>query len=169
MYPTQYTIIFFVKKKPPINGPYFALKWKIEYHKKVNSYSMVNSFWSSSQEKLFSELKTGPEGLSTEAANTILQQENKKKKKKSKWRRDIEMFLGQFRSPLMLMLVGAVILSSFVGEASDVFIILFILLATGILGFFQERNAGDAIAKLQSMIQLKNTVIRDGKAMEIHS
>ena len=69
----------------------------------------------------------------------------------------------------MLMLVGAVILSAFVGEASDVFIILSILLATGILGFFQERNAGDAISKLQSMIQLKNTVLRDGKEITIHS
>ena len=69
----------------------------------------------------------------------------------------------------MLMLVGAVILSAFVGEASDVFIILAILIATGILGFLQERNAGDAIEKLQSMIKLRNTVIRDEKESEIPS
>ena len=42
-------------------------------------------------------------------------------------------------------------------------IILSIVLATGTLGYFQERNAGNAIEKLQEMIRLKNTVIRDEK------
>lgn len=81
--------------------------------------------------------------------------------------REIKLFVWQFRSPLMLMLVGAVILSAFVWEISDVAIILSILLATGILGFFQERNANNAIEKLQSMIRIKNIVIREGKRIEI--
>ena len=49
------------------------------------------------------------------------------------------------------------------------FIILFILIATGVLSFWQERNAGRAVEKLQSMIQLKSNVMRDGKPMEVAS
>jgi Mg2+-importing ATPase len=65
------------------------------------------------------------------------------------------------------MLVAAVILSLFIGEKSDVFIILFILLATGLLSFFQERNAGRTVEKLRAMIAVRSTVTRDGKNVEV--
>ena len=60
-----------------------------------------------------------------------------------------------------------VILSAFLGDTSDVVIILFIVLSTGLLSFFQERNAGRVVEKLQSMIALKSAVIRDGLEHEI--
>jgi Mg2+-importing ATPase len=69
----------------------------------------------------------------------------------------------------MLLLIGAVIISAFLGDASDVFIILFIVLSTGLLSFFQERNANRVVEKLQSMISLKSTVLRDGIPQEIIS
>jgi len=50
-----------------------------------------------------------------------------------------------------------------------VFIILFIVLSTGLLSFFQERNAGKVVEKLQSMISLKCDVMRDGNVQEIVS
>lgn len=69
----------------------------------------------------------------------------------------------------MLLLIGAVILSAFLGDTSDVFIILFIVLSTGLLSFFQERSAGKVVEKLQSMISLKCTVVREGKNQQIDS
>lgn len=69
----------------------------------------------------------------------------------------------------MLLLIGAVILSGFLGDTSDVFIILFIVLSTGLLSFIQERNAGKVVEKLQSLISIKATVLRDGKAKEVKS
>ena len=67
----------------------------------------------------------------------------------------------------MLLLIGAVILSAFLGDTSDVVIIIFIVLSTGLLSFFQERNAGRVVEKLQSMIALKSSVIRNGGVQEI--
>ena len=88
---------------------------------------------------------------------------------KSRFVKDLLLLIGQFKSPLMLLLIGAVILSAFLGDTSDVFIILFIVLSTGLLSFFQERNAGRVVEKLQSMIALKSDVLRDGKSQEIVS
>lgn len=69
----------------------------------------------------------------------------------------------------MLMLIGAVILSAFLGDTSDVFIMLFILLSAGILSFIQESKAGKVVEKLQSMIALKCDVLRDGVQAEVLS
>ena len=90
-------------------------------------------------------------------------------KKKSSLHKDALLFWNQFRNPLMLLLIGAVILSAFLGDTSDVFIILFIVLSTGILSFIQERNAGKVVEKLQSMIALKCSVIRDGIEKEMNA
>jgi Mg2+-importing ATPase len=61
----------------------------------------------------------------------------------------------------------AAILSVFLGETTDAFIILTIVLASGLLGFWQERGAADAIEKLLAVVQTKVTVMRDGKPLEI--
>ena len=128
---------------------------------------MIDSFWSLSQDKIFSQLQSSINGLSSDLAGKKLLEQNSRKKIKSRFQREAALFFGQFKSPLVLLLVAAVILSAFLGEESDVFIILFILLATGGLSFYQESNAGRAVEKLQSMITLKCTVIRDGKSIEV--
>jgi Mg2+-importing ATPase len=67
----------------------------------------------------------------------------------------------------VLLLVAAVILSAVLGETSDVFIIMFILLFTGILSFIQERHANKAVEKLLDVIKTKATVLRDNNATDI--
>ena len=128
---------------------------------------MIDSFWSLPQDKIFSQLQSGQNGLSSDIARTKLLEQNSRKKIKSRFQREAALFFNQFKSPLVLLLVAAVILSAFLGQESDAIIILFILMATGGLSYYQERNAGKAVEKLQSMITLKSTVIRDGKSQEI--
>ncbi|MFY7965004.1 MAG: cation-transporting P-type ATPase [Chitinophagaceae bacterium] len=112
------------------------------------------------------QLSTSENGLSQKNDDEVLKQSGNKKKADSHFVKDIKLLLSQFKSPLMLLLIGAVVLSAFLGDTSDVFIILFIVLSTGLLSFFQERNAGRVVEKLQSMISLKSTVLRDNKAEE---
>ncbi len=126
-----------------------------------------NSFWQFDSNYWFQKLTSSANGLSQKTAGQILLQSGVVRKGKSHFQKDLLLFLGQFKSPLMLLLIGAVILSAFLGDTSDVFIILFIVLSTGLLSFFQERNAGRVVEKLQSMIALKSTVLRDGKPQEI--
>jgi Mg2+-importing ATPase len=127
------------------------------------------NFWHLDTTYWFAQLKSSANGLSQNDADTILKESGQHVKVKSAFKKDALLFIGQFKSPLMLLLIGAVILSAFLGDTSDVFIILFIVISTGLLSFFQERNAGRVVEKLQSMISLKSTVLRDGKAQEIVS
>ncbi len=77
--------------------------------------------------------------------------------------------MRQFKSPLMLLLIGAVFLSAFLGDTSDVLIILFILLSSGLLGFIQERNAGRVVERLKALIGIKATVLRDGIPCDVEA
>lgn len=127
----------------------------------------ANSFWQFDANHWFQELGSSENGLSQAAADERLHAQGKHKKNQSGFRKDVMLFTGQFKSPLMLLLIGAVIISAFLGDTSDVFIILFIVLSTGLLSFFQERNAGRVVEKLQSMISIKATTLRDGQPKEI--
>ncbi len=126
-------------------------------------------FWSFEIEYWFKQLNSSAIGISQSEANEKLKNNSKNKKQKSSFQKDFNLFIRQFKSPLMLLLIGAVILSAFLGDNSDVFIIMFIVLSTGILSFVQERNAGKVVEKLQSLISLKNLIIRDNEVNEINA
>ena len=131
--------------------------------------SNENKFWQFDTKYWFQKLASSENGLTQKAADTLLRNSGNQKKEESHFKKDLKLFIGQFKSPLMLLLIGAVILSAFLGDTSDVFIILFIVVSTGLLSFFQERNASRVVEKLQSMISLKSNVIRDTKTIAINS
>ena len=124
-------------------------------------------FWEFDTTFWISNLSSSPNGLTTDQATAILLRQGNIKKQQSRLHKDIVLFVNQFKSPLMILLIGAVVISAFLGDPSDVYIILTILLSTGILSFTQERSASKVIEKLQSLIAIKCTVKRDGQFIEI--
>ena len=120
-------------------------------------------FWQYTPDALMTDLQTSMQGLSSAEAEKRVAGKADQKKQENPFLKDVLLFLSQFKSPLVLLLVAAVILSAILGETSDVFIILFILLATGIMSFIQERHAGKAVEKLRSIIKTKVKVTREGK------
>ena len=131
--------------------------------------STTNNFWQFDTTYWFNKLNSSPNGLTQKEADLLLLNSGQHKKNVSPLLKDFHLFFGQFKSPLMLLLIGAVILSAFLGDTSDVIIILFIVLSTGLLSFFQERNARRVVEKLQSMVSLKCNVLRNGKKQEVTS
>jgi len=77
------------------------------------------------------------------------------------------LFLAQFKSPIVLLLLCAATLSLFLQDHADALIILTIVLASALLSFFQERGAADAVERLLAIVQTKTTVLRDGRPQEI--
>ena len=61
------------------------------------------------------------------------------------------------------MIEGAVILSGVVRHWPDFFIILLLLVSNAVVGFWEEHQAGDAIAALRKQLAIKAKVKRDGK------
>jgi len=127
----------------------------------------LQAFWQYEAQEVMASLQTSATGLSTVEATKRARANADKKKVKNPFVQDLILFISQFKSPLTLLLVAAVILSAILGETSDVYIILFILLATGIMSFIQERHAGKAVEKLRSIIRTKVKVLRDGKETDV--
>lgn len=117
--------------------------------------------------KLYEQLQCSENGLSSAIADDRIRKQSKLLSKESRLRKEFKLLVRQFTNPLVLLLVVAVILSAILGESSDSLIILFILLTTGLLGFFQELNAGRAMERLRSMISMKHTVLRDGQQKDV--
>jgi Mg2+-importing ATPase len=81
-------------------------------------------------------------------------------------RRGWRLLLQQFANPIIAILVLATVLSMILGDVADGVIILVIIAASGLLGFWQERNAGRAVDALLARVQVHANVLRDGREME---
>jgi P-type Mg2+ transporter len=127
----------------------------------------IQQFWKFPANDLLIQIGSTVEGLSASEAHKRLDAQRLSQKISRPWLTDLTLLLSQFKSPLVLLLVFAVLLSIFLKEYSDSVIILVVLITTGILGFVQERNAGRAVQKLVELVHCKASVIRDGKEMEI--
>lgn len=122
------------------------------------------SFCSVPIDQLLDRLKTTKTGLSNEEAAYRLQHAPKLERHNVRvW----ELLADQFGSPIIILLFASSILSFFLNDQTNAAIILFILVASGLLGFWQEWSAADAVKKLLSMIESKANVVRDGVACSI--
>ena len=75
----------------------------------------------------------------------------------------LKIFLSQFTSPLVIILIAAAIISFLIWEKVDAIIILAVVILNALLWFFQEYKADKAIQSLKEMAWLKAKVLRDGQ------
>ncbi|QHS58895.1 cation-transporting P-type ATPase [Chitinophaga agri] len=117
--------------------------------------------------QLYDELTCTETGLSSPEAGRRLGQQRGLAKHETRLQRELRLLFRQFFNPLVFLLVVAVVLSALLGASSDTYIILFILLISGLLGFWQEANAGRAFDQLKKIIATRHNVLRDGKAISV--
>ncbi len=87
------------------------------------------------------------------------------KEKVSWW----QILLDQFKNPLIYVLLFVIIVSLFFGEASDVILILAVVLLDVAMGFYQEFNAKKTLQALHGLLKPKTIVIRNGIRQEIEA
>jgi Mg2+-importing ATPase len=122
----------------------------------------VRPYWTKSPEALCRELGSGPSGIRQATAARRIAGLRRRQGRRPEWMSDLLLFFRQFKSPLVLLLVLAVVLSLALGDYTNSLIIFSILFLSSLLGFWQERHAGRAVRRLQSMVRVSSQVRRDG-------
>ncbi|MBC7825993.1 MAG: plasma-membrane proton-efflux P-type ATPase [Candidatus Parcubacteria bacterium] len=107
-------------------------------------------------------LESSPDGLRQAEAKKRLT-ENGPNEIEEKKTNPLLKFLSYFWGPIPWMIEVAVILSGVVRHWADFFIILVLLLTNAVVGFWEERQAGNAIAALKAKLATQTQVKRDGK------
>ena len=108
------------------------------------------------------KLESSPDGLTQAEAQKRLTQYGPNEIEEKKTNPFLK-FLSYFWGPIPWMIEVAVILSGVVRHWPDFFIILVLLVANAVVGFWEERQAGNAIAALKAKLAIKARVKRDGK------
>jgi len=127
----------------------------------------LDTFWSISVSDVFERVHANAGGLTISEAAARQERYGSNLLKPKKKSGNLALLIGQFKSPIMTILLFAAGLSFFLHDRTDTLIILTIVLVSGLLGFWQERGATNAIKKLLSIVQVKAAVLRDGQEMEI--
>lgn len=121
-------------------------------------------FWSVESSRLLQKLETAAEGLTQSEAEERLSRTTKlQSRRQSAW----SLLWDQFKSPIIVLLFCSAILSYALNDRTNACIIFVILIASGLLSFWQEWGAADAVAKLLRTIESKATVLRDGQEREV--
>src|SRR5271154_4469407 len=111
---------------------------------------------------LMAKLGSSPDGLTQAEAQKRLAQYGPNEIEEKKTNLFLK-FLSYFWGPIPWMIEVAVILSGVVRHWPDFFIILVLLFANAIVGFWEEHKAANAIAALKAQLAIKSRVKRDGK------
>jgi len=127
----------------------------------------INDWYAKTNEETFRDLDSQPAGLTLQEAGKRLEKhgpnEIQAAKRISAW----QILLEQFKNILILILLGATILSLFLGHGVESIVIAVIVLFAVFLGFIQEYRAERAIEALREMAAPTASVLRDGAEVKI--
>lgn len=79
----------------------------------------------------------------------------------------LKIFLSQLKSPLILVLIAAGVITLAIAHYQDAIFIFVAVLVNSALGFYQENKAERALAELKTYLKQRARVIRGGKEREI--
>ena len=120
-------------------------------------------FYKLTPKETFAELGANERGLSNDEAEKRRIKYGLNEIKEKKGISPVKIFFMQFKSPVVYILLAAVVISVFIKEYVDSIVIAAILLLNAGLGFFQEYKAEKSIKALKKLSALKALVIREGR------
>src|SRR4249919_1448622 len=115
---------------------------------------LYTPYWSQDAAALMATLESGPGGLSPQKAIAKLRLVGPNVVEESSRLSAFRLFLRQFESPLVLILIFAAAISLVLQQWVDSAIILAIVLGSTLLGFFQEYRASTAVEQLKRRLAL---------------
>ncbi len=133
----------------------------------LQTYDKDASWHTVDADRSMEMLEVSPDGLSSQEAERRLEHFGPNELPKKEPPSLQKVFVHQFRSPLIyiLMIAGAVSLA--IGEMADAIFIFGVVLLNAVIGTFQEYKSEQSAAELEKMMQTTATVRRDGDEKEI--
>jgi H+-transporting ATPase len=113
-------------------------------------------------EEVFTHLSTSEKGLSESEAKERLETYGYNELVEEK-ENPLVKFLRNFWGPIPWMIEVAIVLSAIIGHWEDFWIILVLLLVNGVVRFWEENKADNAIELLKQKLAVQARVLRDGK------
>jgi Mg2+-importing ATPase len=129
--------------------------------------SDISTFWSQPISVVEKQLETNQvRGLSNKVAQSLVNQKTKQQHHHiaPSW---LSLLAEQFTSPIIIILLIATVISMILGDKVDGAIIIVIILASGLLSFFQNYRAHREVAALLRRVQVFVTVIRSGEQQRV--
>ena len=123
--------------------------------------------WSDDLPALSQALGSGPGGLDSTQAEQRLRQYGRNDIGQAAHHTALALMARQLASPIVLILIGAAVLSFALRDPTDGFIILVIVGASSLLSFWQEYRAANAVLRLQQLVEVRAEVLRDGQAVSV--
>ncbi len=108
-------------------------------------------------------------GLSEKQAQKLLFEYGENRLEQGKKLNPIAIFAGQFRDVLVMILLLSTIISIMMGEITEAFTIISIVIINAVIGFMQEYRTEKTLDALKNMASPTATVIRDGKKQNIEA
>ncbi len=117
--------------------------------------------------EIFEMLKSGEHGLSSGEAKRRLDENGLNKLPDSRRDSTTLIFLRQFQSPLIYILLAAALTVFIMGEEVDGVVIMTVLILNAIIGSIQEGRARNTILALKRLVETRAVILRDGKEIII--
>ena len=133
----------------------------------MENSAVPGQYWSKPPADLLAALRSSPDGLCSEEAELRLSQSGPNVLEAKKKATALGVFISQFKSPIILILLFATAVSALLKDWVDAVIILAIVLGSALLSFLQEYSASTAAEKLRAQVTAKSTVLRDGQARQV--
>jgi Mg2+-importing ATPase len=127
----------------------------------------MDRYWSKRAAELIDQLETTEHGLSSALAAERLRRFGKNQLDQEQPLSRARVLWNQVRSPLLLLLLFAAVVSIATGEWTDALIVSAIVLATVSIGYAREYRAQSAVAALRSRVKTRANVLRDGIAQQL--
>ena len=130
----------------------------------------MNSHWyQMTRDELFTKLKTDENGLTHKEANQRLEKYGKNELPKKKKDSVLKIFFNEFKNPILILLLVAVIASLIGNEPIEALAIILIVLVDVTMGTYQENKANNTADALSKLVTVKTKVLRNGKEIVIDS
>ena len=120
-------------------------------------------------EEVEKDLQTCSQGLSQNEVNERLKKYGKNTLPKKKSDGVLKIFINEFKDPILILLLVAIVASLLVGEVIDAMAIILIVLIDVIMGTYQENKANNTAEALAKLVTTKTKVIRDDNVIEINA